>query len=213
MNTQPAIFVPLEVDDFIGDAKRVAKMFQAKATELRELAAAKKETCVKILLYGPPGTGKTRLALFLAERIAGHSSCIETVSGRSVNIDLVRRWQETCRYYPLHGLFTVRILNELDLCPPAAQDLLLQFLDEQPSYSAFIGTSNLQLNLLAERFETRLQQFKIDNPSTEDIGLFLMKRWGLRKQKAMEIAVGSGGNVRAALLDAQSVLDVQRLAA
>lgn len=211
--TNPAEYIPTHPSDFIGDAALLAKMLEVKSAEFRKAAESKRPTCIKYLFFGPPGTGKSRLALFLAERIAGHSSCIEVVSGRSVNIDLVRSWQESCRYYPMRGLFAVRILNELDLCPPAAQDLLLQFLDEQPWHSAFIGTSNLRVDLLAERFETRLQQFKVGAPSTEQIAAFLSRRWGFRNEMAMRIAVGSGGNVRAACLDAQSILDVERVAA
>jgi len=39
-----------------------------------------------------------------------------------------------------------------------------------------------------------------------------MRKWGFPKQRALEIAVGSGSNVRAACLDAQSILDVKRAA-
>ncbi|MGN6643566.1 MAG: hypothetical protein ACTHKU_11270, partial [Verrucomicrobiota bacterium] len=74
--------------------------------------------------------------------------------------------------------------------------------------TAFIGTSNLDLNLLVARFQTRLQQFKVSAPDTDSITGFLTK-WKLPKHIISEIAVGSGGNVRAALLDAQSILDAR----
>ena len=54
--------------------------------------------------------------------------------------------------------------------------------------------------------QTRLQQFKVTAPATEEISRLLSK-WKLTKQFLNEIAVGCGGNVRAALLDAQSILD------
>lgn len=207
----PSNYVPLTSEDFIGEARRIAQMLEAKADELRKACASKQPANAKMLFYGSPGCGKTRLVEMFASLIAGHSSCIESISGRNVTIDVVRRWQESSHYIPMHGLFGVRIVNELDLCPPAAQDLLLDLLDTMPRYTAFLGTSNLQLNLLAERFETRLQQFKVKAPSTEEIATFLAKKWGLKRKRAVEVATGANGNCRAALLDCQSILDAMRI--
>lgn len=201
----PSLFVPTSPDHFIGPAAPVAKILAAKASQLNTLGKG----TAKILLLGPPGTGKTTLANMFANMLAGHPSQIESVNGRNVNIDLVRSWQEAMRYCPLWGKFSVRIVNEMDTCPAAAQDLLLTFLDELPSNTAFIGTSNLDLREMTERFQTRLQQFKVGNVSTEQIAFMLSDRFDLSDKVANQIAVGSGGNVRAALLDAQGVLDAQ----
>jgi len=100
------------------------------------------------------------------------------------------------------------LLRQMDTCPPASQDLLLSYLDRLPDCTAFVGTSNLDLRLLVERFQTRLQQFKITAPDTEDIARLLSK-WKIPKQFTNQIAVGCGGNVRAALLDSQSLLDAK----
>jgi hypothetical protein len=97
--------------------------------------------------------------------------------------------------------------NEIT-CLPAAQDLLLTYLDHMPPNTAFIGTSNLDLRQFTERFQSRLQQFKVSTPENDDIEK-LIKRWKVAKVNASQIAVGCGGNVRAALLDAQSFLDAE----
>lgn len=207
MNSTPSTYTPLTSEDFIGDARRIATMLEGKAALLQKARAEKQPASAKLLLFGPPGVAKTKLAEMFARLLAGHPSCIESINGRNVTIDVVRRWQEGSHYMPMYGGFNVRILNELDLCPPASQDLLLSYLDDATNYTAFIGTSNLQLDLLQERFQTRLQQFKVRAPSTEEIATFLARKWGLKKAKANEIAIGSGGNVRCALLDAQSILD------
>ncbi len=204
MRLQPEQFVPLSPDDFIGPAHDVAKILKGKATRL----AASHTGTVKVLLYGPPGTGKTRLAEFFAGQLTDHAIQIEKTNGRNVNVELIRQWQEAGRYLTLMGKWSVKIIDELDTCPPAAQDLLLSYLDNMPNCTAFIGTSNLDLRLLVERFQTRLQQFKVTAPETEDINR-LLSRWKLGKQFADQIAVGCGGNVRAALLDAQSILDAK----
>ena len=59
---------------------------------------------------------------------------------------------------------------------------------------------------------SEFQQFKVEPPTTEEIADFLRKNWGFGKEQAMEIAVGAAGNVRCALMDAQSVLDVRAAA-
>lgn len=211
MNTDPAAFIPTEPSDFLGPARTIALMLAAKADAL--LAPGNPAMPVKMLLFGAPGTGKSRLVQMFANRLAWHPTAVEDISGRNVTIDVVRRWQESAHYIPIGGHWVIKTIQELDLCPPASQELLLQFLDEAPKHTAFLGTSNLQLAMLSERFETRLQQFRVEAPSTEEIAEFLSKRWGFPNQRALEISFGSGGNVRAACLDAQSILDVQRIAA
>jgi hypothetical protein len=61
----------------------------------------------------------------------------------------------------------VRIVNELDRCSKGAQDLLLTYLDRLPPDRVPLGTSNLQLDLLTERFQTRFQAVTILAPETE----------------------------------------------
>jgi replication-associated recombination protein RarA len=209
-SNNPAAYVPNSPDDFIGPARTIALMLEAKA---KALLSAKNPAPVKMLLYGSPGVGKSELVKFFANRLAWHPTAIEDTNGRNVTIDVVRRWQESAHYIPIGGQFVIKTVQELDTAPPASQDLLLHYLDAMKPGMVFLGTSNLQLQMLSERFETRLQQFKVNAPSTDEIAKFLTKRWGFPKQRALEIAVGSGSNVRGALLDAQSILDVQRIAA
>ena len=203
MKTQPSNYVPTAPDDFIGGAKQIAAVLAKKAKALN-----KEGGTAKLLLYGPPGCGKTRLAEMFANQLAGHSTMVESVNGRNVDIHLVRKWQESCRYANLFGGWSVKIINELDTCPPASQDLLLTYLDEMPSQTAFIGTSNLDLRQLVERFQTRMQQFRVKAPEHSEIEK-LLQLWKIPKARISEIVVGCGGNVRAALLDAQSIVDVQ----
>ena len=209
MNSDPSAYIPTAPDDFLGPARTVALMLEAKA---RALLATKCPAPVKMLLYGVPGCGKTRLVEMFANLLAWHPIAIESTNGRNLTIDVVRRWQEAARYLAIGGQWTIRICNELDTAPPASQDLILTLLDEMPPHTVFLGTSNLQLMCLSERFETRLQQFRVNAPSTEEIAEFLSKHWGFSETQAMEISEGSNRNVRCALLDAQSVLDVKAAA-
>jgi hypothetical protein len=97
----------------------------------------------------------------------------------------------------------------LDRCSRDAQDILLTYLDKLPPGKALIGTSNLQLDLLTERFQTRFQSIKITTPTTEELAEFLCAHWRVPRDVAARVAVGSGGCVRAALADLETWLEVK----
>lgn len=190
--------------ELIGSAAQICAIFEAKAARLKRNVNAS----AKVLFYGVPGVGKSHLALKFARDIAGHELAIEHVNGKDVTIDTVRAWLADLSGGSLFGDWQVKIVDELDRCSRDAQDLLLTYLDRLPPCRAFIGTSNLELDLLQERFQTRLQQFRVEPPSTDEIVALLRSR-RIPLNIAQQIAVGSGGNVRAALLDAESYLDAQ----
>jgi hypothetical protein len=85
-------------------------------------------------------------------------------------------------------------------------------LDKLRPGKAFIGTSNLQLDLLTERFQTRFQAWKITAPDADEIAAWLVRRWKAPKSLAHEIALGCGGCVRAALADLESAYDMGAVA-
>jgi replication-associated recombination protein RarA len=162
---------------------------------------------VKILLYGPPGVGKTSIADMIADELAGTRFAIEEFNGKLVTVETVKQWMTALAYQSMFGVYSVKIINEMDRCTRDAQDLLLSYLDRLPPGRAVIGTSNLQLDLLTERFQTRFQSIKLAAPSTEDIAEYLQRHWPVDESTALRIAVGSGGCVRAALADLESWLD------
>jgi MoxR-like ATPase len=164
---------------------------------------------MKLLLYGPPGVGKTSVVELVALQLAGTPLAIEDYNGREVTVDVVRQWMTQLPYGSLFGDWSVKVVNELDRCSREAQDLLLTYLDRLPPGRAFLGTSNLQLDLLTERFQTRFQAIKLLPPTTEELAAFLAARWSVPAATATQIAVGSGGCVRAALADLESWLDQQ----
>ena len=198
MNWRPQI-----ADDLIGQARRVAAVQVSKARRLARDPSA----TMKLLLYGPPGVGKTSVVELIARELTGSSLAVESFNGREVTVDVVRDWMRALPYGSLFSRWSVRIVNELDRCSREAQDLLLTYLDRLPQGRAFIGTSNLQMDLLTERFHTRFQAIKLMPPATEEVAAFLMQRWPVPKPTALQIAVGSGGCVRAALADLESWLD------
>ena len=201
----PMNWRPRTAGDLIGQAKRVA---MAQASKAKRLSSDPSAT-MKLLLYGPPGVGKTSVVELTALQLAGTPLSIEDYNGREVTVDLVREWMRQLPYGSLFSSWSVKIVNELDRCSREAQDLLLTYLDRLPPGRAFLGTSNLQLDLLTERFQTRFQAIKLLPPTTEELAAFLSAHWAVPSITANQIAVGSGGCVRAALADLESYLDHQ----
>ena len=201
----PMNWKPASPEDLIGQAKRVAK---AQVTKARRLAAADPANgSMKLLLYGPPGVGKTSVVEMVARELTGSPLAVEDFNGREVTVEVVREWMRALAYGSLFSRWSVRIVNELDRCSKEAQDLLLTYLDRLPPGRALLGTSNLQLDLLTERFQTRFQAVKLLPPETEELAEFIATRWPVPRQTALQIAVGSGGCVRAALADLESWID------
>lgn len=199
----PMNWRPQTAADLIGQAGLVARAQCRKAERLTAEVAA----TMKLLLYGPPGVGKTSVVELVALQLAGTPLAIEDYNGREVTVDVVRQWMTQLPYGSLFGDWSVKLVNELDRCSREAQDLLLTYLDRLPPGRAFLGTSNLQLDLLTERFQTRFQAIKLLPPTTEELASFLVARWSVPATTATQIAVGSGGCVRAALADLESWLD------
>mgnify|MGYP006292169307 CR=1 FL=1 len=193
-------------DDLLGPARTVAEKLLAKA----EAAKNNGRSPLKVLLYGPPGVGKTSIAEMLALQLAGTRWSIDDTNGKLVTIETVKGWLHQLAYGDLFSDWSVKLVNEMDRCSRDAQDLMLSYLDRLPPGRAFIGTSNLDLSQLTERFQTRFQAIKIAAPDSEEVRGFLMERWEVPESVASMIAVGSGGNVRAALADLESHFDAAR---
>ncbi|MGF1453585.1 MAG: AAA family ATPase [Opitutales bacterium] len=156
-----------------------------------------------------PGVGKTTIAELLAAELTASPWSVEESNGKLVTVETVKGWMRELAFGNLFSDWTVKIVNELDRCSRDGQDLLLSYLDKLPPGRAFIGTSNLDLGQLTERFQTRFQAIQLEAPASEEIRGFLMERWEVPEQVASMIAVGCGGNVRAALADLETYLDAR----
>lgn len=194
----------IHIDQLIGPARHIAEPLVRKCTRLRTQGGR-----LKVLLFGEPGVGKTEIANLLAYTLTGHDMAIESINGANVTIDVVRTWQEHLSTSSLFSDSNWRaiVINEADSMSPAAQTLMLTLLDELPMNRAIICTSNMGLGQMVERFQSRLQQFKVAAPSEGEIAMLVQNR-GVPAAMACSIAAGARGNVRAALADAESYLDL-----
>jgi hypothetical protein len=66
---------------------------------------------------------------------------------------------------------------------------------------AFLGTTNLDIGSLTERFQTRFQSVRLQAPENEALAAFLARRWAVPITTTRMIAEGVQGNVRAAMGD------------
>jgi replication-associated recombination protein RarA len=181
----------------VGQAGKVAEVLLRKAERLR----MNPDQPLKLLISGAPGIGKTSLVNLIARTLARHPAAIEDVNGREVGLDLARDWTRHLSYGSIFGSWSIKVVNELDRCSKDAQDLLLTYLDRMRPGHAFLGTTNLDIGSLTERFQTRFQSVRLQAPENEVLAAFLARRWAVPIATTRMIAEGAQGNVRAAMGD------------
>jgi putative ATPase len=202
-HSSPLVWRPSCPEDIVGPAGQIASKLIQKVSKAKNDGRGP----IKILIYGPPGVGKTTIAELLASALTASQWSVEDANGKLVTIETVKNWMRELAFGNLFSDWSVKIVNELDRSSRDAQDLMLTYLDKLPPGRAFIGTSNLDLGQLTERFQTRFQAIKLEAPASEEIRGFLMQHWKVPESVASMISVGCGGNVRAALADLETHFD------
>lgn len=187
--------------DFVGPARRVA----AKLTELARLAGDTRVP-LKLLLLGRPGVGKSALLRYFARAIGADRWHCHLYNGTEVRVEEVGELKQLLRYRDLFGQYRVIRIEEVDRVPVVAQVALLTLLDELPPGTAVVCSSNCQVQDLEERFHSRFQVQSVSPPTDKDIRELLLRLAPALNGRADRIATLAAGNVRQALLDAQTAL-------
>jgi replication-associated recombination protein RarA len=167
---------------------------------------------LKAMFIGEPGIGKSEIAMAMALRLANEQRlAVERVNGADVTAETVRSWRQSFACSSLFADWRPLVIEEVDKLSPQAQVLMLTFLDTLQPGRAVLCTSNLEAKDLTPRFQTRFQLWQVAPPKDSEVKALLIER-GLPPAVAQQIAVSSVGNVRAALLDAESWKDVHAAA-
>lgn len=204
---------PASASGFIGPAGRVALVLERKLQRHRQTGEPFRQ-----MFSGPPGTGKTALALMLARQLAASEFGYELINGGNVTADTVRRWHSEFFVGSMFTDWRAIIIDEADGVSAQAQKLLLTFIDQLPRHRAVFATTNHETSELIERFQTRFQLWRIGKPEPREIVDHLLDHLRARVDGPGAIAIAPAtlgriaeacnGNVRSALLDLESELDV-----
>jgi MoxR-like ATPase len=200
--TLPSLFRPAAQSEFIGPARQAC----LKVERLIELSRAASKAPIKLLLLGKPGIGKSELAEHFCRAIAASKWSTSKYNGTSFRMEDVEELSRSVRLKNLYGDYRVIWIEEVDRVPSVAQVRMLTFLDDLPGGNAIVATSNMDGAALEERFRSRFQRLLIEAPSVPEISEMLKVRWEIPVAIATPIAALAAGNVRQALLHAQSYL-------
>ncbi len=206
---------PTQPDQFIGKTSVIAKVMFHKVPSFKadKLPAMDR----RYLFTGEAGTGKTSLAMAVASAITGNTvesilartaTNVDWYNGQSASVEVFRKWSEQGHYLPMYGSRIVQIVDEIDSISPAAANESLSYLDSLPSFVVFIATTNKTVNDLPERLQSRFKVHRFTLVQTDTIANWLACHFPTLTNHS-EIAGGAKGNVRAAIIDALSHVEVQ----
>ena len=195
----PCDYKPQVQSDFIGKARFYAGLLD-KAVQMSP------EGPLKFLFVGKPGTGKTELGHYMQRKLGVTKWSLHKYNGSQCKIEAVDKLAEQLAYTDYFSPWRMVWIEEADAIPSvSAQIRLLTVIDETPKKVVWVLTSNCAVKDFETRFQSRFQVLEFPPVPQADIEAFL-KRWPLRENILKQIATFACGNVRQALLDAQTQL-------
>jgi replication-associated recombination protein RarA len=164
---------------------------------------------IKLLFHGPPGVGKSELAKSLAGRLVASALEIDRINGCDLGVDRIRELAGTLRHRSMFSEWNVVIIEEIDKVPAVAQALILTMLDEVMPHVAVIATTNEGQGKIPPRLWSRFERYEVGAPTEKEIRQLVMDT-GVPDAQVDMIVASASGNVRAAVLDAQSWFRVNK---
>jgi replication-associated recombination protein RarA len=151
--------------------------------------------------------GKTSLADAFSAALAGHPLAIEKINGVRCDIETVRRWMDTACYAPLIGTVNIKYVDEIEGASRDACKGLRTYLQDIPTHTVFLATTNLPLKELPEQIASRCKPYYFERIPTHDIAHWLAEKFNIALDQAMRFAAGAKGDVRAAKGDVLAYLE------
>jgi len=208
VNLLPSLYSPSSSEEFIGSASKIALLLQKVVKD----AEASSKAPFRILFNGEPGIGKSALAKYLMHLLRCDPRwSVRKLNGTQVRIETLEEIAADLHYKDLFGNWRLIWIEEADAVPTVAQVRLLTILDDLPNGTAIVCTSNCKLADFRKRFQTRFKIYEVEAPGPEEIQ-GLLKKFLNDPRTILNIATFACGNVRQALLDAESALQAAGIA-
>lgn len=197
---------PTDPADFIGPARDAAQKLQLMVAH----ALANGSPPLKLFYGGPSGTGKTALGYYAQHLLRVSRFAAHEFNGTDMTLDRVRELHASLglTHNELFGLYRLYCVHEADRIPDAAQVKLLTLLDNLPSRTAFICTTNAELGDMEKRFQRRFKFTRISAPPSEEL-VALLRRWEAPLAVCRMIATGACGNVGLAMNELEEWLQTR----
>jgi replication-associated recombination protein RarA len=198
----PSLYTPSSPEEIIGSAGQIAVELQRAVKDALDNGNAP----IKVIFAGDPGVGKSTLAKLLITLLGVTSKwSVKKYSGKDITVETVREIAADLHYKDLFGAYRIIWIEEVDAASADGLTRFLMEIDDLPNACALICTTNAKDGDMKKRFETRLKFYQVDHPEPHEIQA-LLTRFGISKRDAVQIATFACGNVRAALLDAERLL-------
>jgi replication-associated recombination protein RarA len=198
----PSLYTPTSADDFIGPAAKVAVLLQRAVRDAVEADKAP----IKVLFNGEPGIGKSALAKYLMHLLQCDPKwSVKKYNGTQVKIETVEEIANDLHYRDMFGTYRLIWIEEADVIPALAQVRFLTLLDDLPNGCAVVCTSNCKLDEFKKRFQTRFKIYEVEPPTPREVEA-LLRKFLTNPRDITNIATFACGNVRQALLDAETSL-------
>jgi MoxR-like ATPase len=154
------------------------------------------------MLVGHTGVGKSQLAEHVVRLTGAGRFSVSRFNGKQFRIDDAAEVASQFRFRDMFNGYRVLQIEEVDQVPPGTQVALLTLLDDLPSHTACIVTTNQDGREFEKRFQRRFVLCEIKPPTEDEILAMLRLHWPVVPMyRAREIATFACGSVGQALAD------------
>lgn len=168
-----------------------------------------------LLFTGPSGCGKTTLARIVRKQLKCSKFDFIKINGSDKNgIDDMRAIRSQLSKAPIQGKRKVWLIDEAHKISPAAQDMILDMLEDTPSHVYFL-LATTDPRKLKRTIRTRCTEIKVNNLSEKFleriiVGVLKKEESDIPQDIVNKIAEVSEGSARKALVLLNQVIDLDK---